>query len=337
MKKILIILCSLLLAMTIAGCGVSRVPNNKHLQEMLVAKYPECLQLDIHNDEFFEIDDFEIIRRQTNKETKVDDVDCKVTMSNENYEVILNYKLHLNFYDEGGWQLDGYELLDGEEIKVKNNTLPDAVKESEMDGYIENYGKMNFVEEVFDAETGNVIRKYSVNNDFNYLSVSGDITVEYKLCKTDWDDKVYMWVPDYEDNVVQTWKLQSKYKFDAKPTKYVLDPDFNDQVLKIYGADGDGEDVAKGIAYVDVQNVTAEKIEVSVNIINRDYDGGFSFDSFYRKNVVFNIKDWIYKETVLNNRDGDYISLILDADKGICVEKYDYEDNKKYHNEYIAY
>lgn len=326
-----------LFILLVSGCGVSKVPNENELKEMLSAKYPECLQRYIYQDEVFEIDNFEILRRQTNKEEKTDKVDCKLTVHNEYYEGVFNYTLHLNYYDEGGWQLDGYEKLGDEEIKATKNTLPAEMKESEIDNYTNYYGNITFIEELFDIETGIVTRKYEVNNGFNYLTVSGDIVVEYELIKANRVENGYFWVPHYTNNVVQTWSLDTNYKFNAEPQEYSWQSDFNDQVPKIFGADGDGEDIAKGIAYIEVKNITSEEIEIVADIINRDYDGGFSFDSFSQKNITFNIKEHGYSQRVFSNRDGDYINLVLDTEKGIYVEEYSYDNNKKYYYDYIPY
>ncbi len=340
MKKIFSLFVSLILViLLVSGCGISKTPNEDELKNMLRTQYPECLERYIYKEEVFEINDFEILRRQTNIEEKTDKVDCKLVVENEFYEGVFKYTLFLNYYDDGGWQLDNYEYYDADEMKAKTNTLPTESIENEVDYYNDIYGELSFLEESYDFETGIITRKYTADNKFNYLNVSGNLIIQYTLCEEEIEGSAgcYYWIPEYFDNIEQKWELSKKYKFDAEPQKYSWELDFNDQIPKIFGADGDGEDIAKGIAYIKVNNITNEKIEVTLDIISRDYDGGFSFDDFSTKNITFDIKENVYIQRIFSNREGDYINLILDSDRGICVEEYSYENNKKYNYEYVPY
>ena len=196
-----------------SGCGVSKVPNENKLKEMLKAKYPECFQRYVQQqDEVFEVDDFEILRRQTNKEEKTDKADCKIIVHNKSYEGVFNYTLYSNYYDKGGWQIDSYEPCGEEEIKAKTNTLPAEIIENEVTKYNEFFGELTFLEDSFDAKTGIITRKYAVGNSFKYLTTSGELTIEYSLRY--WDGE-YFWEPAYSD-IKQEWSLGKQYRFDGK-------------------------------------------------------------------------------------------------------------------------
>lgn len=73
-----------------------------------IEELKKCFTSDFVYESDFVCKDFEIIKRQTNKEDKEDLVFLNVTMENEYFEIDMDMDLVYNFYDEGGWILDEY-------------------------------------------------------------------------------------------------------------------------------------------------------------------------------------------------------------------------------------
>lgn len=321
-----------LFVLLLSGCNIGGSPGEAALKEMLCTVHPECLKRYIYQEEVFELDKLEIIRRQTNKEEKTDKVDCRLFVHNENYEGQFNYTLYLNYWDKGGWQLDNCVQFDADEIRTKVNTLPKEITDNEVNYYTAILGALNFVEETFDSESGLVTRVYRADNKFHYLDVSGTMTIQYELSTEYWDGSTdYAWVPTYTDNIQQTWKFGSRYRFDYKPDLLGLS-DIRDEVPKISGADYDG--LYKGILSAEITDMTNEKIEMTLTIVNSE---AVFFDHYSTQDVTFNIKDYEYSKVIFRNKDGDYIKLILDPNDGICVERYDDDSNIKKIHQYVPY
>lgn len=330
-NKSILFVFLLFIVLTITGCGINKVPDEGALKEMLIEKYPECLQRYIYQEENFEIDSFEIIRRQTNKEEKTDKVDCKLVVHNENYEGIFNYTLYLNYYSEGGWQLDDFEKLDDEEVKAKKNTLPAELKEYEIDNYINYYGNISFVDELFDTETGIITRKYTADNKFNYLNVSGNLEIQYVLREENIEGILsYCWVPEYFDGINLNWNLKRTYKLNVKDKEW-----WEGDYPQIYGCEKEGENYRTEIEELNITNLTNDKIEVNLEMLV--LYSGTKYRREYSEKIEFDSKCKHFSRNVLSNRDGDYLKLIFDADRGIYLEYYNFDDNSISEYEFIPF
>ncbi|MBQ8004674.1 MAG: hypothetical protein IJ299_06250 [Oscillospiraceae bacterium] len=211
----------------LSGCiPINRVLNEKQLQDMLVEQYPESIERDVQNEPTtFEIDSFKIVRRQTYKEEKKDIVDCKMLAHTDNYEAEFCYTLNLDYYDEGGWQLDDYYQTSADVLKAKTNTVPDNVIQAKMDKIKAAYGKCELVNENFDTETGILHHTYKVDCDSKYLTAKGNVTVDYKLDRYENVPGFIWWGEEKTDNVAQEWKLEKQYILNA-PLRGALDAVF---------------------------------------------------------------------------------------------------------------
>ena len=57
----------------------------------------------------------------------------------------------------------------------------------------------------------------------------------------------------------------------------------------------------------------------------------------YSKKIEFDSKCKHFSRNVLSNRNGDYLKLIFDADRGIYLEYYNFDDNSISEYEFIPF
>ncbi len=97
MKKLILIALLCAFVVTLTSCGVK---NNE--PDLL----SDLSKQDLHLQEKLNVKSVEIIKRNTNKENKKDEVYVKAIADGFGVECDLQYKLVYNYYTDGGWVLD---------------------------------------------------------------------------------------------------------------------------------------------------------------------------------------------------------------------------------------
>lgn len=196
------------LAVVISGCGnTSKSPTTESFKSAIPNNILNYTVADI--DRTSVVSDISLIRQQTNE--KSDYAECMVVLSDECVTRTVKLGFTSNFYDKGGWQVDGCTLLSLESCtvdkkKVARIVIDDAIKklESKQDVYPESDGSFAF----------------SFKNAKNYtLSDDLDTTLEINtlsFINADVDGfiKLKTWVND-EPEVIS--KYNSSYEL---PMKY---------------------------------------------------------------------------------------------------------------------
>lgn len=323
MKKIICIIVGAAAALLcLSGCSsVHRVANEVQLHEMLVRKDPESVVRHVEGQALtFAVEKCEIVRRQTNKDEKTDKVDIKLSVYTNDYEGAFYYTLYLDYYDEGGWQLNTYETTLDDELKAKGNTVPKKLIEEEMAKLKEAYGNCELVSESFDSETGTLYHIYNVDSDSKYLKARGDITVEYKLDTRD-PSPFFRWCIDEKSGVTQEWKLADMYILDIGGDDVTSSRTDLNVIPSIFVEGNRNDGIREGISTLQIHKITNEEIILSAYVITYTYEDGyvdnksagwreFSFDlSASEREAQF----------CLNSVTGSEINVKLDAERGFLL------------------
>lgn len=113
MKKVLLFLCCLFVMGSLTACGQKAVDENQILND--IKTYEGFAPLNV------EIDNWEIVKRQTNFDEKTDFAYCTVRASNDDYSVVRNYKMKYVLYNDG-WLLENVEYY--ENLDCPDETVP---------------------------------------------------------------------------------------------------------------------------------------------------------------------------------------------------------------------
>lgn len=124
MRRILLAILLVLIVFSIflfAGCTKNYAPNESKIQQDL----NECEKIKmgviaceyVYGDEY-SIDDFEVEKRQTNKEEKEDIIFANLTIKNTYIQTELYCKITYLYYDEGGWIFENCEILEKNSIPL---------------------------------------------------------------------------------------------------------------------------------------------------------------------------------------------------------------------------
>ena len=108
-KKFLLLSVTLLIfCFFLVGCN--SVPSEDEIASFFTDEFTsEITEYYIEGSlESFDIEDVELLRRQTNDKT--DTADCNILLSHSNYEGKVNATLHFEYYDQGGWQLFDWNI-----------------------------------------------------------------------------------------------------------------------------------------------------------------------------------------------------------------------------------
>lgn len=318
MKKIFLIFVGIMAALLcLSGCSsINRVLNEKQLQDMLIEQYPESIERDVQNEPtIFEIDSFKIVRRQTYKEEKKDIVDCKMLAHTNDYEAEFCYTLNLDYYDEGGWQLDDYFETSADVLKAKTNTVPDNVIQEKMEKIQAAYGKCELVNENFDTETGILQHTYNVDCDSKYLTAKGNVTVDYKLDRHELNPG-FVWLDEEKENAVtQKWKLEKEYEFEAG-------------IYHPFYAFTEGNyqnGIHKGVHSLSIDEITDNRINFTAEILERIWiDGHIGEWHRSSESITLDVSS-SDREMEIFCGNGDSLSIGFDVESGLYlhVQKFD--------------
>lgn len=106
----LLIICAFFLN----GCSNSGVSEAQIQEE--VSAFDEVksgiISCDYVNFDGYQIESFEIEKRQTNIEDKEDIIYCTVVIKNNSFQSHINYMLIYDYFDDGGWLLGQVEIIE---------------------------------------------------------------------------------------------------------------------------------------------------------------------------------------------------------------------------------
>lgn len=204
MKRYLTIFALFMFAVVLFGCSTSSTTNHKTEKDKEQYEWTDgvsdsqlmediatlkSVQNGVAKSEYtpaaeYTIDLLELEKRQTNIEDKEDVVYVFVTISNKYYRSVLNYSLLYNYYDQGGWILDGSSLVNSTTVPISGvdkNSLNSI--EVEIKGKDQVLSSQYITSIDFDEEKLTSTINYYYADDV--YEAEGQATIQYKDGK--WD------------------------------------------------------------------------------------------------------------------------------------------------------
>jgi hypothetical protein len=192
----------LTLLLSTGACGRIKKPPNK---EQIKATLPVEITSYSIDDVRFQMTDIEVTieRRQTND--KIDYADVSILMKDEFASRLAYYRLTYVYYDQGGWQLEGYEKTAKTEMLPLSSSLDiEDIKSTVLD---EGYAVGELIDEelnpTYEGRPGNIITdngrliyRFDINNRFPHCNEIGNVSAHYelKLINDDYDiEEHYRW------------------------------------------------------------------------------------------------------------------------------------------------
>ena len=215
MKKYILTIISVLTLLSLCGC----TPEAKTEDEIKSDFTDEMKTLSVdvswggNSTLPLELESLEIEKRQTND--KDDTVYCDVVMKNDEYDMTASYVLYYNYYDEGGWILDNYEVLE------RDITPVNGMNEWFVEEYMShNYGNYTFKDKNFSQNNTVCEFTYTVEEKHEYCSYIGEVVL---VCEFYSDEYSATWVGDaYDGNVECVWDIDGKWYAGIEDTKESL-------------------------------------------------------------------------------------------------------------------
>lgn len=113
-------LLSIMLCVFLTSCGIPEPPGEKEISQTLPDEIKTLIvenPFDQTNADLYEMETkTTIVKRQTNE--KEDLAYCEVQLKCEYYQIVKYLELNFNYYDKGGWILDGYSEYQDPEWKL---------------------------------------------------------------------------------------------------------------------------------------------------------------------------------------------------------------------------
>lgn len=176
----------ILFAVMLVGCKDSKL-SEKEISSNLPSEFSEISVLSGDQTEYYDLalDEFVIRKRQTNE--KDDTIYCTITEVDSNYTYTIDCVLYFNYYDQGGWILDNYEI---EQSSIQPSAAVDqSVSDYDVSCY---YDDFEFQDCEYDESDRTAHYTYTVKDKDVYLSREGKVQLDYNFC-------------DYGNNA--EWKL----------------------------------------------------------------------------------------------------------------------------------
>lgn len=207
MKKSFVFLIALVAVLSLSGCGDS-IADEKEIVEDLnstsfLTQYEEMGYMEC------KVDKIDVEKRNTVKK-QTDTVYCQIFSSNENVSICQDAILTYNFYTQGGWILDTYEVTNLNEISPLKGVDDGIVNKD-----IENYGKYKDYEiknHETDLDNHTDIVTVSVSAEGELCKISGSISMNYYFENGSWIKSSEEKNDDYTEkwNFSGTWILDER-------------------------------------------------------------------------------------------------------------------------------
>lgn len=188
----------------LTACSIPKPPAKEQIAKDLPSDLTTAIienPFDATDADVYEMDVTEIVieKRQTNE--KDDTVYCWVELENEYYHFIKYVTLNYNFYDQGGWILDGYSEYAPAEWEVVGVPFDADDVSSVLDYGIASSGTITS-----DLQGGVVKYSFLIEDAHNNGTYKGVAVVECQFDGQKWtfeketDDVQFIW------DIVGTWK-----------------------------------------------------------------------------------------------------------------------------------
>lgn len=163
--------------------GVLLVIINKNSEDINIADLiPEQVRTYGYDGEVYtsRVENVNIVRQNT--ENGINTTYCEVELKDENLTRIAYLCLECKKYEKGGWYVENFNAYEKEQIKEWNSQKANDMVEKEIQdlSYKDN---LNFVSNEIDNSSKNPIAKvkYSIDKNFKYLNISGEICFDVTL------------------------------------------------------------------------------------------------------------------------------------------------------------
>ena len=132
-RKSLSVLCGLglivILLIVIFNLGIAPVKDSQIKDDLMCNdSILNCFYSDYVQESEYELKKYELVKRQTNKDVKEDNVFCSIEIENDYFNIMLDLQLYYVYYDKGGWFL--------EDVLI-NNQVCKAISGPDMDMVLE--------------------------------------------------------------------------------------------------------------------------------------------------------------------------------------------------------
>lgn len=173
MKKILILLCLVLgTGILLSGCSITKEKNEEEIKEDLLNYI-----VSESNGEIYDVNDFVITDRDTNKSNKTDTIWFTARYEAANYSITCESVMEYSLSDQA-WNLKGVWNLDNP-VRTAKVTVTQEEADQVMEGY--HFDTITFVDRVTDTEAGIDKFYYQTVRQDPYRLLSYDAVLVYQL------------------------------------------------------------------------------------------------------------------------------------------------------------
>ena len=201
-KSLIMIFCPLACILLFSGCGVKAISDEQIFQDF------KELGINSHHNVTFE--KFEILKRMTNVDDKVDQVFLWVSGENGEVTFEAGYELIYLLYNDG-WQLETYHSFEGERTSYVSPVS--GVNQEVADAYMATkYPNATFKGQDLDLKKGRCTFQYDVDEYFDYMTETTTIELTYTF-----DDSVtWKWEETPRESKLsetETWDISGTWTY----------------------------------------------------------------------------------------------------------------------------
>lgn len=228
MKRIAVAILALACLLTLAACR----SRSKLVDEKVIRNDIMCQDDVIYSSEM-SMKSFQISKRQTNEDDKVDFVWVDFTAENEDCRYVVSCKLTYGLYNDG-WLLDNYEVLD-QSMEYLNSPDPEKIlaRANElMDQYYAHFGSRNkgeitLVDMGIQGDRCSCLLNHAeVMGETDILTIHWRFRLECRLDEDGWSSGAWNGTMNtylYEWNLVGQWEGSNEGE-DFSMTVHSYDP-----------------------------------------------------------------------------------------------------------------
>lgn len=161
-----------------------------------------------------EIEDFEIVRRQTNEKSDISD--CIITLADERLERTVYITFNSSYWDTGGWMCESYEITRAEDYKLMDSVVYDT------DRFLAELNMLGFysvTQTCVEEKPGYSCCEYTIGEEYPYLSCSGIATGTAELQRqSDAGKSLYNWRSALDtSNISYEWTISGHWRAENVP------------------------------------------------------------------------------------------------------------------------
>ena len=248
----------------LVGCNdiSKQVANEKKLLEDVsnIDSLKNCFKSDFVYESEYICKDLEIIKRQTNAESKQDTVYCNVEMENDYFNALLEVVLTYGYYDVGGWIFDecDWEIINVKPLRAPEYELVisaivgEGETEDGLNVYIPAHNETYYISssdytiisienqgdhvQLREVETPSRIAytvRFNIPVKFKYFTASTDLSESMFFDMNGWKlPNKTLWLTEIDQVLIDTSEMRGEYEYQRKKpggrgaTLLVFDVDF---------------------------------------------------------------------------------------------------------------